>query len=98
MIVSITGMVAGNPDHVNEFKKAEDKLYSEGHIVLNPMNINQQLPYEKIISIAHQMVYESDALYCMKGWQNSEGSKLIHKYAVMLKKTIWFEDESEQSE
>ncbi len=96
MIVSITGMVAGNPDHVNQFKETEDKLYSEGHIVLNPMNINQQLPYDKIVSIAHQMVYESDVLYCMKGWENSEGSQQIYNYAKMLKKTIWFEDGSEE--
>lgn len=42
--IYIAGPVTGDPDYIEKFNKAEEKLKGEGWTVINPVKVNANLP------------------------------------------------------
>lgn len=91
MIVYIAGPITGVENYKENFTRAEEKLRSEGDVVLNPTRLPVELSYESHMRIDLAMVAEADVVYALKGWMQSKGAVAEVEVAKALGKTIWFE-------
>jgi len=91
MIIYIAGKMAGDEDYKYKFLKAEYKLRSRGHIVLNPATLPQGMPADKYMPICISMLQQADAL-CIIGddWQDSRGVSLEKAFAEYQGKEITY--------
>ena len=64
-----------------DFLKAELKLKAEGHAVLNPCK-NEGFSYKEYIDMGLNELMRCDAIYLLKGWEESDGANLEYQYAV----------------
>lgn len=95
MRVYISGPITGTADYMARFEKIENELLSQGFRVVNPAKENAKFPegttWETYMKESVKMLADCDAIYLMRGWQNSNGAFLEWKLAVDLKMTIIFE-------
>ena len=92
-IIFISGAMTGREDlNRKQFNKIEMQLRKNGHIVLNPAVLPDGMEYDAYIRICNSMINEADALYMMKGWQDSNGAKMEYMYANEKGKAILFEE------
>lgn len=93
--IYISGKITGTDDYMERFAKAEKYLITKGYSVLNPAKVNAQMPsdttYDEYMQIAVTMLQMADSIYMLKDWQNSNGAKIEHQIATMLKIDILFE-------
>lgn len=73
--VYISGPMTGMPaKNVERFQAAEEYLRLKGHIVLNPAILPEGLTYQEYMSIDLAMLDAADAIYLLKGWDESPGA------------------------
>lgn len=93
--IYISGKITGTDDYMERFAKAEKYLIMKGYSVLNPAKVNAQMPsdtiYDEYMQIALTMLQMADSIYMLKDWQDSNGAKIEHQIATMLKIDILFE-------
>ena len=93
--IYISGKITGTDDYMERFEKAEKYLITKGYSVLNPAKVNAQMPsdttYDEYMQIALTMLRMADSIYMLKNWQDSNGAKIEHQIATMLKIDILFE-------
>ena len=88
MKVYISGPVTGTgtEDYVERFQKAEDELYGQGFIPVNPAAVNAMLPeetaYEEYMKVSLVLLDMCDAIYLLEGWQDSRGANREYGYAL----------------
>ena len=86
MKVYISGPVTGTDDYVERFQKAEDELYGQGFIPVNPAAVNAMLPeetaYEEYMKVSLVLLDMCDAIYLLEGWQDSRGANREYGYAL----------------
>jgi hypothetical protein len=77
MKVYISGPITGTTDYMERFKKAQEYLESKGYTVVNPALINSNLPsdttWDEYMEISLILVRMCDAIYLLKGWEESKG-------------------------
>lgn len=92
MRVYVAGAMTGKFDYKRYFMEAEETLKSMGHIVVNPAYLPEGLAdyYE----INKAMIDQCDAIYVLKDYINSVGTKKEIEYAEATDKEVIYEDKS----
>ena len=95
MVIFISGKITGDFNYKEKFAKAEEYLKSKGHVVINPtitpLGLNK---YEDYIHICYAYIDVAEAMYMLKGWEDSNGSKNCeYPYGMKNNKLIFYEDE-----
>ncbi|MCM1308849.1 MAG: DUF4406 domain-containing protein [Butyrivibrio sp.] len=95
--IYISGPITGHDDYMRRFGAAEDLLREQGCIVYNPAAVNQMMPpetdYEEYMAIAMTMLSFCDAIYMLRGWQESLGANREYGYALAKHLNIRFEED-----
>lgn len=84
----IAGPITGVKDYKNNFANAEEKLKSKGYSVFNPATFPVGMSYNSYIKICKSIIEEVDAVYMLKGWQDSAGASIERVYAESIGKRI----------
>ena len=90
MKIYIAGAITNNPNYVEQFAAAEKKLIAEGYAVINPVK-NSGFTYPEYIDMGLNELMRCDAIYMLKGYENSQGAKLELMYAVTTGKKVFSE-------
>lgn len=90
MKIYIAGSISNNPDYEKQFKEAEEKLKAKGYAVLNPVK-NLGFSYRDYINMGLCELMHCDAIYLLKGFQNSIGALLEIQYAQTVGLKIYKE-------
>jgi hypothetical protein len=101
MLVYPSGPMTGiKDDNTPAFEAAERYLRDQGHDVISPVEISQQVkdsipePTWGDFIRADLMAilnFKVDALYLLKGWQGSPGARLELQVAAAIGCQIWLE-------
>lgn len=92
MKIYISGAMAKRPDtYKKEFAKAEKELTDKGYVAVNPAHLPKGLPSNKYMPICLAMVDSCDAIFMMKGWEDSKGACLEKAYAEYQDKLVVYE-------
>lgn len=88
MIVYLSGPISGNdPVKVlRDFKLAEMKLQSEGHTVVNPMEVDHthDRTWEAYMRRDIVELMRCEAIYMLPGWERSRGAQIELQLAKSL--------------
>ena len=96
MRIYISGAMAKRPDtYKEEFAKAEKEITEKGYTVINPAWLPKGLDKNRYMPICMAMVDAADAIYMMKGWEDSKGARLEKAYAEYQDKLVLYEERSE---
>lgn len=89
MIVYVAGRITGQFDFMKRFRKAERYLKAQGHIVINPARLPQGL--KNYMPACKALIDQSEAVYFLCDWAESEGATEEHVYAVGAGKILIYE-------
>ena len=85
MKVYISGAITGTDDYMERFKAAEERLTREGMSVINPAHANSYMPedttYEEYMKVSFCLLEMCDAIYMLRGWEESRGANREYGYA-----------------
>lgn len=88
MIVYISGTIINNEE---KFQEARLYLESLGHIVLDPSLLPSDMPAQNYTPIRLAMLEQSEAIYMLTDFRDSELSTMELEYAAHQNKKIFFE-------
>jgi nucleoside 2-deoxyribosyltransferase len=94
--VYISGAITGVDDCSTHFADAEDLLIKKGYKVVNPYMMDFVMPnadYEDYMKVDLLLLDMCDAIYMLKGWENSRGANREYGYALAKGMEIMFEGE-----
>lgn len=94
MIVYISGAITGQPDYMDKFNAAEERLKQKGYEVVNPAKLGEQLkvfPYGTILALDIAVLLNCNAIYMLKGWEDSKGANSELEFAATTGKTVIYE-------
>lgn len=87
-IVYISGPITGVNDYYANFVNAHIELHRAGFLVINPAEITNSLPkglpWEAYMDTTLPLLRYCDAIYSLKGWENSPGARIEREYAARL--------------
>ena len=96
MRVYISGPITGHEDYMEKFRKAAKRLEEQDYSVMNPAAVDTELPcdltYEEHMYLDVTMLAMCDAIYMMKGWQESRGANREYGYALGRGIKVMFEE------
>lgn len=65
------------------------------YTAINPAKATAEMPaetsWEEYMGVALSLLATSDAIYLLKGWENSRGAKIEHEVAILMNKCIFME-------
>lgn len=92
-IVFISGGMTGYEDYNRlAFYEAEEELRKKGYLPLNPAVLPTYLADKDYMPISIAMIEASDAIYVLRGWEDSLGSSAEVIYAMRQDKEILFQE------
>ena len=91
MVVYLSGPMRWCAEYPKRFAKAENELKKQKCVVLNPAWLPLGLNDDAYMPICHSMLNAADAIYMLRGWENSDGAKLEKAYAEYQGKTVYYE-------
>lgn len=94
MTIYISGPMAGIEGYEKNFKAAEEKIKESGHEVVNPAEIDGEgMTREELLGLDLWMLEECNAIYMLKGWQQSCGANREYGFALAKGMSVMFETE-----
>lgn len=94
----ISGAISNVDNYQSFFNIAENFLKREGHSVVNPCRISEEVQsrienptYEDYMRADILALLKCDAIYMLKGWKNSYGAKIEHAVAEACGLVITYE-------
>ena len=94
--IYIAGPVTGDPDYMEKFNKAEEKLKNEGWTVINPVKVNANLPddttWDQYLRMGYTMLDICDSILMLHGFENSKGAVRELGYAQEQGITIYLDN------
>lgn len=90
MKIYIAGKITGNPNYKKQFAAAEERLKTQGNIVVNPV-MPKGFNYKDYIFIGLMKLSMCDAIYMLNGWERSKGAKLEKQFAETLGMRIFYQ-------
>lgn len=92
MLIFLSGKMTGLPDFGRvAFREAEQQLRSAGWEVLNPAVLPTGISREKCLPITLAMLDAADAIYMLRGWEDSAGARIELDYAKYQGKHIIYD-------
>ena len=95
MKIYISGAITGTNDYMERFAKAEKELTEQGYSVVNPAKVNAQLPedttYEEYMKMSFCMLDMCEAIFMLRGWENSKGANREYGFALAKDMIIMYE-------
>lgn len=91
MKIYLSGAISNNANYKKQFSKAEKRLTKKGYRVFNPVCLPVIFCYWEFMKIDLSALECCDAIYMLKGWQNSRGAKIELARARELKLQVIFE-------
>nr|DAT58458.1 MAG TPA: protein of unknown function (DUF1937) [Caudoviricetes sp.] len=93
MTIYISGPMEGIEGYEKNFKVAEEKMKEAGHEVVNPAEIDGEgMTREELLALDLWMLEECNAIYMLKGWQQSRGANREYGFALGQHMAIMYED------
>ncbi len=89
--VYIAGKITGLTNYKEIFKKAEIKLCTLGHRVMNPATLGEGFEYKSYMPICLAMLEACDTVFFLENWSDSKGAKVEHEYAKIQGKNIVYQ-------
>ena len=94
--IYIAGPVTGDPDYIEKFNKAEEKLKGEGWTVINPVKVNANLPddttWDQYLHMGYAMLDMCDSIFMLPGFEKSKGATKELEYAQEHGVTIYLDN------
>lgn len=88
MKVYISGPITGLPLETvyNNFTNAEVRLLEQGYEVVNPLNngLPRESTWNEHMRADLKLLLDCDAIYLLKGYQNSKGAMIEYDLAIKL--------------
>ena len=98
MRIYISGPMTNVKNYKENFARAEKQLRADGHEVINPAAVDMILhnaSYEEYMKVDMFLLDMCDAVYMLKGWQQSCGANREYGYALAKDYHILEEDGNE---
>jgi hypothetical protein len=96
MRIFISGPITGTKDYLERFAAAERELSRRGYKPLNPAKVLAVVPFElsweACMRVTRGLLDACDAIYMLKGWENSAGAIVEHEEAIHYGLEIRYED------
>lgn len=96
MRIYISGPITNAPNHETAFCKAAGQIARHGHEYVNPAYLSKYIPnmdHGFYMHIAFATMPSCDAIYMLRGWNDSLGAQMEYKYALAHNMTVYEEDE-----
>lgn len=95
MTIYISGQITGNENYICDFINAELYLKKEykGSTIINPIELTKASSedWEYYMRIDLRELLNCNAIYMLKGWEQSRGATLEHTIAEALGMNIIYE-------
>lgn len=97
MKVYISGPITGleKDVYMENFKRAQELIRAAGCKAINPAAVNERLPegttHEEYMKMSITMMDMCNAIYLLKGWEESKGANIEFEHAIKNKMLIIFQ-------
>ena len=94
----ISGPITGDPDARERFRDAERSLIEDGGLPVNPFDngLADESPWQDHMIADIRMLMSCDAIFMLKGWNESKGARMEFHIAEEMGMEILFESKIER--
>jgi nucleoside 2-deoxyribosyltransferase len=88
MKIYLAGKITGDENYREKFRKQEEQLQGEGHIVLSPARLPEGLKNEEYMRICAAMMSVADCVAFIPNWEESHGAQVEYAWCKYVGKPM----------